>query len=95
MRRHTVFPRRHLLKVLAALPLAAAAMLVTTQVARGGPIPKKEAEYQDDPRMFQRCSACRFWIMGHTAVAQGTCRIVDGPIDPNGWCRYFQTLPVY
>ena len=95
MDRPTAFSRRRLLKVLAALPLAAAAMLLTARAARAGPIPTKEAEYQDDPKMFQRCSACRFWIMGHSAAGQGTCQIVNGPINPNGWCKYFQTLPVY
>ena len=89
------FPRRRVLRILTAVPLAAAATLLTIRAAKAGPIAKKEAEYQDDPKPFQRCSACRFWIMGHTAVAQGTCQIVDGPINPNGWCKYFQPLPVY
>lgn len=35
-------------------------------------------QYQDQPKGSQRCSA--HFIPG------GQCKLVEGPISPNGWC---------
>jgi hypothetical protein len=54
----------------------------------GGPspmprkIPKAVAEYQYYPNDGMSCEFCRHYRGGY-------CRIVEGPIAPYGWCRYF------
>ena len=45
---------------------------------------KQTAQYQDAPNGDQKCEGCRFFIDG------GTCRLVEGEISPNGWCRLYQ-----
>lgn len=46
---------------------------------------KQAASYRDSPNGGQRCADCR-----HFNAGSRTCRIVEGPISPNGWCRFFQ-----
>ena len=43
-------------------------------------------KYQNKPNGSAKCSGCTFYIPGKSASANGTCKIVDGSISPNGWC---------
>lgn len=45
--------------------------------------------YQDHPHDGNRCSDCKFFTAGGNDAATGTCAIVDGVIDRNGWCMAF------
>jgi hypothetical protein len=47
---------------------------------------KEAMKYQDQPKDGQRCDTCMQFIPGAKSGAQGTCKVVDGPISPNGWC---------
>jgi hypothetical protein len=47
-------------------------------------MPKQTAQYQDSPNGDQKCEGCRFFVEG------GSCRLVEGKISPNGWCRLYQ-----
>ena len=38
------------------------------------------AQYQSMPKDGAKCSACVNW------VEPAACKIVEGKIDPNGWC---------
>jgi hypothetical protein len=49
-------------------------------------VPKAQAAYQDFPRGAQRCAVCANF------VPPNDCRVVQGPISPNGWSRYFVPL---
>jgi len=40
-------------------------------------------QYQKTPKGDQQCSKCAQF------VAPNACQIVDGTIDPNGWCIAF------
>ena len=72
--------RRRLVRAAAAL--AASAILGSR--ARGQPkLSKAEAQYQDHPRDIQMCSACTLF------VRPNACKVVDGDISPDGWCRLF------
>lgn len=52
--------------------------------ARGRrPIPKEVAHYQYQPNGAQHCGVCAHFR------PPGSCEIVEGPISPDGWCRYF------
>ena len=42
-----------------------------------------EAQYQQQPKGQQRCEICLLF------VAPNTCKIVQGPINPKGWCQFF------
>jgi hypothetical protein len=46
-------------------------------------VPKAQAAYQDFPRGAQRCAVCVHF------VPPNDCRVVQGPVSPNGWSRYF------
>jgi hypothetical protein len=43
-------------------------------------------KYQTKPNGSKKCSNCTFYIPGKTASANGSCKIVDGTISPNGYC---------
>ena len=59
-------------------------------LARGaaaqGKASKQSMQYQDQPKNGQQCDQCMHWVPGANAAAQGTCKVVDGPISPKGWC---------
>jgi hypothetical protein len=44
---------------------------------------KQQANYRDHPHGGQHCSKCRYFIQ------PGSCKLVDGAINPNGWCKFF------
>jgi len=72
------------------LRLAAFALGGTALAGAGGSpalaqTSKQAANYQSSPNGGQRCADCR-----HFNASNRTCRIVEGPVSPNGWCRYFQ-----
>jgi len=46
-------------------------------------IKKTEAQYQQQPKGQQRCEICLQF------EAPSKCKIVQGPINPKGWCQYF------
>jgi hypothetical protein len=48
-----------------------------------GNTPKMEAQYQDRPSGLARCGLCKHFI------SPNACEIVAGPVDSNGWCRFY------
>ena len=44
---------------------------------------KQQANYRDSPHGSQHCSKCRYFI------SPESCKLVDGAINPNGWCKFF------
>jgi hypothetical protein len=42
-----------------------------------------EAQYQDTPKGILACAACTFFLPPHA------CKVVEGTINPHGWCKYF------
>lgn len=76
--------RRTLLKNIAVVSLAAPWV---ARVAHAQAKASKQAmKYQDKPNNDQRCDTCQQFIPGANAKANGTCKVVEGPISPNGWC---------
>ena len=68
------------LPALAGLLYASAA---PAQAAKGS---KTQFKYQSTPSGSKKCSNCTFFIPGKSASANGTCKVVDGDISPNGYC---------
>ncbi len=70
-----------------------AVALAGTCVARAGfaqgKASKQAMQYQNEPKNGQECDQCMQWIPGANAGAQGTCKVVEGPINPKGWCVAF------
>lgn len=67
--------------------LGALATLAVFTAARGaiaqGKAAKSAVRYQDQPKGAQRCSGCAHFI------SSGECKVVEGPISPNGWCMAY------
>lgn len=72
-------------------PAVALAALLSGGVASlAAELPRKltkaEAKYQDHPNDIQMCSTCtRF-------VKPNQCKVVDGDVSPDGWCRLFDMV---
>lgn len=60
-------------------------------VVRGAQAQAKIAQnlvqYQETPKNGQQCDMCVQF------VAPGSCKIVDGKINPKGWCAAFAPKP--
>lgn len=88
-RGETRISRRTLLGAsLLAAPVAAA--VVTLLPAAGSAQQKmaqKLVQYQKTPKNNQKCSTCLHF------VAPDSCKLVEGKIDPNGWCSLFAPKP--
>lgn len=77
-------PARLSRRALLRASVGAAAMLGTAAPAAAQiKVSKPSVAYQDQPDGNRRCALCAHF------VAPGSCRIVAGPISPQGWCRLF------
>jgi hypothetical protein len=80
--------RRKALRSLIALPALAGALAAgATTIALGGT--RTQLKYQSTPKGKDKCSGCTLFVPGKTATANGTCKVIPGPISPNGWCTAF------
>lgn len=50
----------------------------------GGKVSQAQVQYQTQPKGNQKCAACM-----HFVAADGSCKLVEGPITPEGWCTLF------
>ena len=80
--------RKEALRNLIVLP-ALAGMIATTTIAAQAKGSKSQFKYQDKPNGKQKCSGCSLFVPGKTATANGSCKVVEGAISPNGWCTAF------
>ena len=67
------------------LPALAGLLVAGTTVAEAKGS-QAQFKYQSKPNGKQKCSNCTLFIPGKTATADGTCKVVDGTISPNGYC---------
>jgi hypothetical protein len=82
--------RRAMLGWLAAAPAMA---FIGKALAQAGKAKKSAMKYQDKPKDGKDCDDCIQFIPGKTAKSPGTCKVVEGPISPSGWCMVFQAKP--
>jgi hypothetical protein len=78
--------RREALRTCAA---ALAGACLARNAAAQAKASKQAMQYQDQPKNGQECDQCMHWIPGPRPDAQGACKVVDGPINPKGWCAAF------
>jgi anaerobic selenocysteine-containing dehydrogenase len=85
--------RRQLLKgSVLAVGAAIAGVTATRKALAQAAAPKaaKAAfQYQDKPKDGKKCSNCSLYIPG----PKGQCKVVEGDINPNGWCVAFVEAP--
>jgi hypothetical protein len=75
--------RRALLGGAALAVALAAGRAVAAETPEVEKIKQADAHYRNQPNGQQRCEIClQFLPPGH-------CRIVQGPIEPHGWCQFF------
>lgn len=48
----------------------------------GGTMTKADAEYQEMPNGEENCANCQLFV-----AESNTCRVVEGDISPQGWCK--------
>jgi hypothetical protein len=46
-------------------------------------------QYQEQPKNGQKCADCLQFIPASKQGASGTCKVVEGPINPDGWCAAY------
>lgn len=76
----------------AASPEAAMPQPETAAPAAATPpaskVSKVDAAYQEQPKGDQQCASCQFFI-----AESSTCKLVEGDISPQGWCKFWAALP--
>ena len=70
--------------MLASIPIVTASRQTFAAAA------KSDFHYQDHPKGGKRCSDCSAFVPPQQGdSADGACRIITGPINPDGWCMAF------
>lgn len=81
--------RRHAL--VRGVALAGSSLLVFSAGMRPAAAQKSSKAslaYQEHPHEGKKCADCKHFAAGSDAAA-GTCDIVEGSIQPTGWCTAF------
>lgn len=50
---------------------------------------KEAVQYQSEPSDGEQCSNCIFYIPDQNGDGLGACAIVEGTIEPEGWCASY------
>lgn len=74
---------------LAGGAFAARLLLKDKAFAQSQKVPQSAVQYQDHPKGPDECDHCTHFISGKTSSAEGTCQLVQGSINPKGWCLMF------
>lgn len=59
-----------------------------TSPASSAKMSKEAAQYQEQPKADQQCSNCMQFL-----ADSNTCTLVEGPINPQGWCILWVKQP--
>lgn len=88
--RSVAISRRSILRKF-AVTAGGAAMLATTasgnRAAAQTKVTQKAVAYQDKPKGEQRCDNCMQF------QAPSSCKVVEGNIEPGGWCTVYVKKP--
>jgi High potential iron-sulfur protein len=74
--------RRSVMQALSFAIISAPAML-RSRSALAAKMSKAAAAYQNSPKGSQTCANCKLF------VPPSSCTIVEGPISPKGWCKFW------
>jgi hypothetical protein len=77
--------------LLMGVPALAGAIVVTNAMSKRAfaqtKLTHEAAKYQDQPKDGNQCSACAYF------EAPASCKVVEDPISPEGWCQLFVAKP--
>jgi hypothetical protein len=76
--------RRFILRGVLALAVLAGSVGTTEAQQKA---PKKMVQYQEKPKGAQECDKCLQFLV------PSSCKLVEGPINPKGWCVLFAPKP--
>lgn len=68
----------------AGVALLSASNVRAADLGSSNQLRKEDVRYQDQPKGNQSCAGCKNF------VHPGACRVVTGPVSPNGWCLLFK-----
>jgi hypothetical protein len=77
--------RRSFVSNVVVLP-ALAGLLLSETIPAQAKGSQAQFKYQNTPKNGQKCSTCMQFVPGSSPSKNGSCKIVDGSISPNGWC---------
>jgi hypothetical protein len=83
MRVHANAQRRRLVRLALA---GFASVLTRSAISRAQAqqkMSKQEADYQDSPKDIRMCATCTLF------EPPKSCKVVEGDVSPNGWCKAF------
>src|SRR5438128_297940 len=69
--------------------LVAPTLTTLTRALAAGKLAKEKVNYQDTPKAGKDCDDCLHYIPGNTPAVKGSCKVVDGEINPHGYCIAF------
>lgn len=82
--------RRSFLKTATLLAgVAAVPVSFLSREAFAAKAAKASMQYQDTPKGDAYCATCMQFIPGKSAKAKGECKVVEGSINPHGWCSAY------
>jgi hypothetical protein len=82
-----IVPRPSRRAVLQGIVAAAVATGVGSRAGAQQKAAKQMVQYQEKPKGDQECDKCLHFI------APNSCKLVDGKINPKGWCLLFAPKP--
>ena len=78
--------RRSLLQNVACAAGAIGIVSLNVSDADAAKAPQKSVAYQESPKGTQKCDNCSLW------EAPNACKVVDGTINPDGWCMIYKKV---
>jgi hypothetical protein len=70
--------------------LAASSLLIPL-LAAAAKFAKGDVQYQDRPKDGKDCDDCMHFVSG--AKGESSCKVVEGPVSPHGYCLAFTPKP--
>ena len=83
MTTRTITSKRALLRLIVLAAGGALARPWHLAAAEGDKMSKQQADYQDSPKGIAMCATCTLFVAPHS------CKVVDGDVSPNGWCKVY------
>ena len=75
--------RRSLIRIGCAWGAVRLTLGTASMAAAQEKMSQKEAQYQDIPKDIRMCATCTLFLPPRS------CKVVDGEVSPNGWCKLF------
>ena len=83
MHKNKMLSRRHVLRGV-LIAAGSAPILLSGNNPAYAKVPKQSVSYRETPNAGKSCSICANF------VAPSSCKLVEGSINPEGWCGLFK-----